>query len=149
MRQKGKFHEKTREDIGYGIFYGMIVMFFYNLLLYLSLKSIISYILTIVCTSVFFCIASGLLEVSGPKTRIWISMQAECLWGADHLPGRFYDAFLQVKILEVMNTRWSRSSTGDHNKHTCGRNLIPSAGITWSPWQLYSTWPRVCLQAKR
>ena len=38
--EKEKFHEKTRrEDIGHGIFYGiLIVMFFYNLLLYLVAK---------------------------------------------------------------------------------------------------------------
>src|SRR6187397_2872938 len=48
--EKEKFHEKTRrEDLGYGIFYGiLIVMFFYNLLLYLSLKEVnyLLYILT-------------------------------------------------------------------------------------------------------
>ena len=61
--EKEKFHEKTRrEDIGYGIFYGiLIVMFFYNLLLYLSLKepNYLLYILTIVCTLVIFASASG------------------------------------------------------------------------------------------
>ena len=61
--EKEKFHEKTRrEDIGHGIFYGiLIVMFFYNLLLFLSLKEInyLLYILTIVCTFVILSSASG------------------------------------------------------------------------------------------
>jgi signal transduction histidine kinase len=58
-----KFHEKVRtEDLGYGLFYGiLIVMFFYNLLLYISLKQInyLLYILTIICTGVIFASASG------------------------------------------------------------------------------------------
>jgi signal transduction histidine kinase len=61
--EKEKFHQKIRkEDIGYGIFYGiLIVMFFYNLLLYLSLKQVnyLLYILTIVCTFLIFSSASG------------------------------------------------------------------------------------------
>jgi signal transduction histidine kinase len=61
--EKEKFHQKIRkEDIGYGIFYGiLIVMFFYNLLLYLSLKEVnyLLYILTIVCTFLIFSSASG------------------------------------------------------------------------------------------
>ena len=61
--EKEKFHEKTRmEDIGYGIFYGiLIVMFFYNLLLYFSLKEVnyLLYVLTIACTCVIFASASG------------------------------------------------------------------------------------------
>ena len=61
--EKDKFHEKVRtEDLGYGLFYGMlIVMFFYNLLLYISLKQInyLLYILTIICTGVIFSSASG------------------------------------------------------------------------------------------
>ncbi|HEX6225808.1 MAG TPA: sensor histidine kinase [Chryseolinea sp.] len=63
VMEKEKFHQKIRkEDIGYGVFYGiLIVMFFYNLLLYLSLKEInyLLYILTIVCTFVIFSSASG------------------------------------------------------------------------------------------
>lgn len=61
--EKAKFHEKVRiEDISYGLFYGILtVMFFYNLLLYLTLKEInyLLYIFTIVCTFVIFCSASG------------------------------------------------------------------------------------------
>ena len=61
--EKEKFYEKTRrEDIGYGIFFGiLIVMFFYNLLLYLSLKetNYLLYILTIVCTFMIFASATG------------------------------------------------------------------------------------------
>lgn len=61
--EKNKFQEKIRiEDIGYGLFYGMlIVMFFYNLLLYLTLKEInyLLYVFTIICTFVIFCAASG------------------------------------------------------------------------------------------
>lgn len=61
--EKEKFHEKVRlEDLGYGLFYGiMIVMFFYNLLLYISLRQInyLLYILTIICTAVIFASASG------------------------------------------------------------------------------------------
>ena len=61
--EEEKFREKIRvEDLGYGVFYGiLIVMFFYNLLLYFSLKQInyLLYILTIICTSVIFASASG------------------------------------------------------------------------------------------
>lgn len=61
--EKEKFHEKVRfEDLGYGLFYGiLIVMFFYNLMLYVSLKQLnyLLYILTIVCTLVIFASASG------------------------------------------------------------------------------------------
>ena len=61
--EEDKFREKIRvEDLGYGLFYGiLIVMFFYNLLLYVSLKQInyLLYILTIICTAVIFASASG------------------------------------------------------------------------------------------
>ena len=61
--EKEKFHQKVRiEDIGYGIFYGiLIVMFFYNLLLYLTLREInyLLYIFTIICTMIIFLSASG------------------------------------------------------------------------------------------
>jgi signal transduction histidine kinase len=63
VMEKEIFQQKVRaEDVGYGLFYGMlIVMFFYNLLLYISLKQInyLLYILTIVCTLVIFGSASG------------------------------------------------------------------------------------------
>lgn len=58
-----KFYAKIRiEDIGYGLFYGiLIVMFFYNLLLFLTLKEInyLLYDFTIICTFVIFLAASG------------------------------------------------------------------------------------------
>jgi signal transduction histidine kinase len=61
--EKEKFHQKIRiEDIGYGIFYGILaVMFFYNFLLYLTLREInyLLYIFTIRCTIVIFLSASG------------------------------------------------------------------------------------------
>ncbi len=61
--EKERFHEKVRiEDIGYGIFYGiLIVMMFYNLLLYLILKEInyLLYIFTILCTIIIFLSATG------------------------------------------------------------------------------------------
>lgn len=57
------FYEKVRaEDVGYGIFFGiLIVMFFYNLLLYITLKQInyLLYVCTIVCTFLIFAAASG------------------------------------------------------------------------------------------
>lgn len=60
---QGTFFEKVRiEDLCYGMFYGiLIVMFFYNLLLYFTLKELnyLLYILTIVCTFVIFLSASG------------------------------------------------------------------------------------------
>jgi signal transduction histidine kinase len=60
---KERFHEKVRiEDIGYGVFYGiLIVMMFYNLLLYLTLKEInyLLYIFTILCTIIIFLSATG------------------------------------------------------------------------------------------
>lgn len=61
--EKERFHQKIRvEDVGYGLFYGiLIVMFFYNLLLYLTLKEInyLLYIFTIICTVIIFLSASG------------------------------------------------------------------------------------------
>lgn len=61
--EKEVFIQKTRwEDIGYGVFFGiLIVMFFYNLLLYLTLKqkNYLLYICTIVCTFLIFAGASG------------------------------------------------------------------------------------------
>jgi signal transduction histidine kinase len=57
------FYASTRyDDIGYGLFFGiLIVMFFYNLLLYLTLKqtNYLLYICTIVCTFLIFASASG------------------------------------------------------------------------------------------
>jgi signal transduction histidine kinase len=61
--EKDKFHELVRsEDLAYGVFFGiLIVMFFYNLLLYFTLKHInyLLYIFTIICTLVIFAAASG------------------------------------------------------------------------------------------
>ena len=61
--EKEKFVEMVRlEDVGYGIFFGiLIVMFFYNLFIYLSLnlKTYLLYICTIVCTFLIFASASG------------------------------------------------------------------------------------------
>ncbi len=61
--EKEKFIDQVRfEDLGYGIFFGiLIVMFFYNMLLYVTLKQInyLLYICTIVCTFLIFASASG------------------------------------------------------------------------------------------
>jgi len=61
--EKDKFHNKIRlEDIGYGVFFGiLIVMFFYNLFIYLTLKqtNYLLYICTIVCTFSIFAAATG------------------------------------------------------------------------------------------
>jgi signal transduction histidine kinase len=61
--EKERFHRKVRlEDLGYGIFFGiLIVMFFYNLLLYLTLKqyNYMLYICTIVCTLLIFGSSTG------------------------------------------------------------------------------------------
>lgn len=61
--EKEKFHEMVRaEDLAYGLFFGiLIVMFFYNLLLYLTLRetNYLLYIFTIICTLVIFGSASG------------------------------------------------------------------------------------------
>lgn len=63
ITEKEKFHEKVRlEDIGYGIFFGVLAaMFFYNLFIYFSLKltNYLLYSCTIVCTFVIFCTISG------------------------------------------------------------------------------------------
>jgi signal transduction histidine kinase len=60
---KQAFIEKTRsEDLGYGVFFGiLIVMFFFNFFIYLILKqnNYILYICTIVCTFLIFASASG------------------------------------------------------------------------------------------
>jgi signal transduction histidine kinase len=61
--ERGRFTEKTRwEDVGYGIFFGiLIVMFFYNLFIYLTIRetNYLLYISTIVCTFLIFGSASG------------------------------------------------------------------------------------------
>lgn len=57
------FYEKTRlEDVGYGVFFGILAaMFFFNLFLYSSLRHIVYllYVGTIVCTIAIFLGASG------------------------------------------------------------------------------------------
>jgi signal transduction histidine kinase len=61
--EKEKFNEKVRvEDVSYGLFFGiLIVMFFYNLFIYLTLRqtNYLLYICTIVCTFSIFAAASG------------------------------------------------------------------------------------------
>jgi signal transduction histidine kinase len=61
--EREKFAEKIRfEDVGYGIFFGMlIVMFFYNLFIYFTLKqtNFILYVCVIACTFLIFSSASG------------------------------------------------------------------------------------------
>jgi signal transduction histidine kinase len=61
--EKTKFHEQVRlEDLWYGIFFGiLIVMFFYNFFIFLSLRqsNYLLYICTIVCTFLIFTAASG------------------------------------------------------------------------------------------
>ena len=61
--EKEKFHEQVRwEDVGYGIFFGiLLVMFFYNLFIYFSLHqgNYLLYICTIICTFFIFSSASG------------------------------------------------------------------------------------------
>lgn len=61
--EKEAFYQKTRfEDIGYGIFFGiLIVMFFYNLVIYITLKqtNYLLYISTIICTFLIFASATG------------------------------------------------------------------------------------------
>lgn len=61
--EKEKFISKTRyEDLGYGVFFGiLIVMFAYNLFLFFSLKQLnyFLYVCTIVCTFLIFTSASG------------------------------------------------------------------------------------------
>lgn len=62
-QSKEAFHNKVRlEDIGYGVFFGiLIVMFFYNLIIYFTLRQInyLLYVCTIVCTFSIFISASG------------------------------------------------------------------------------------------
>lgn len=61
--EKERFTEKIRrEDVGYGIFFGiLIVMFFYNLFIYLTIRenNYLLYICTIICTFLIFASASG------------------------------------------------------------------------------------------
>jgi signal transduction histidine kinase len=63
VMEKEKFNEKVRhEDLGYGIFFGiLIVMFFFNLFIFLTLQhaNYLLYICTIVCTFLIFSSASG------------------------------------------------------------------------------------------
>jgi signal transduction histidine kinase len=61
--EESHFNSEIRyQDLGYGLFFGiLLVMFFYNLLLYLTLKqtNYLLYICTIVCTFLIFASASG------------------------------------------------------------------------------------------
>jgi signal transduction histidine kinase len=61
--EKERLNAKTRvEDLWYGIFFGiLIVMFFYNFVIYLSIQqtNYLLYICTIVCTFLIFVSASG------------------------------------------------------------------------------------------
>jgi signal transduction histidine kinase len=61
--EKEKFHDTVRsDDVGYGIFFGiLIVMFFFNLMLYITLKQVnyLLYICTIICTFLIFSSATG------------------------------------------------------------------------------------------
>jgi signal transduction histidine kinase len=61
--EKEYFVEKTRrEDLGYGIFFGILfVMFFYNFFIFLVLRqtNYLLYVCTIVCTFLIFASASG------------------------------------------------------------------------------------------
>jgi signal transduction histidine kinase len=61
--EKNKFFIHARmEDVGYGVFFGiLIVMFFYNLFIYIALRqtNYLIYIITIVCTFLIFSSASG------------------------------------------------------------------------------------------
>lgn len=61
--EKDRFISKSRyEDVGYGLFFGiLIVMFFYNLIIFLTLRqgNYLLYICTIVCTFFIFASASG------------------------------------------------------------------------------------------
>lgn len=60
---KQKFADDVRyEDVGYGIFFGiLVVMFFYNFFIFLTLRqtNYLLYICTIVCTFLIFASASG------------------------------------------------------------------------------------------
>jgi signal transduction histidine kinase len=61
--EQSKFIERTRlKDLGYGVFFGiLIVMFFYNLFIYFIIrqKSYLYYFCTIVCTFLIFSAISG------------------------------------------------------------------------------------------
>ena len=63
VQEKEAFLNQVRlEDIGYGIFFGiLIVMFFYNLIIYFTLRQInyLLYVFTIVCTFSIFITVSG------------------------------------------------------------------------------------------
>lgn len=63
VMNKEVFHQKTRtDDLWYGIFFGiLLIMFFYNFFIYLSLKQLnyLLYMGTIVCTFLIFASASG------------------------------------------------------------------------------------------
>ena len=61
--EQSRFNAEVRfDDIGYGLFFGiLVVMFFYNLMLYITLRQTdyLLYICTIVCTFLIFASASG------------------------------------------------------------------------------------------
>jgi signal transduction histidine kinase len=91
--EKERFSEKTRvEDLGYGIFFGiLIVMFFYNLFIYVTLRqtNYLLYICTIVCTFLIFSSASG--------------YAGKFLW-PDHPMLNYYAGRLSLPVLGIVMT---------------------------------------------
>jgi signal transduction histidine kinase len=91
--EKERFNEKTRvEDLGYGIFFGiLIVMFFYNLFIYVTLRqtNYLLYICTIVCTFLIFSSASG--------------YAGKFLW-PDHPTLNYYAGRLSLPVLSIVMT---------------------------------------------
>lgn len=100
---KQAFIEKTRwEDLGYGVFFGiLIVMFFFNLFIYIILKqrSYFLYICTIVCT--FFIFSSA----SGYATRfIWPEMP-ELNFYAGRLTMGLLTIFLAIFTIQFLHVK--------------------------------------------
>jgi signal transduction histidine kinase len=100
---KQSFIEKTRwEDLGYGIFFGiLIVMFFFNFFIYIILRqhNYILYICTIVCTFLIFASASGYAG------RFWWPETPEFNFYAGRLTLGLLTVFLSVFTIRFLNVK--------------------------------------------
>lgn len=106
---RDKFNDLIRlEDLGYGVFFGILfIMFVYNLFIYISLRQInyLLYIFTIVCTILIFLGATGyggkFLWPNSPNLNYFV--------GRISLPFLiFFLSIFSIRFLEVK--RYSRFS---------------------------------------
>ena len=115
--EKENFVEKTRrEDIGYGIFFGILfVMFFYNLFIFLTLKqsNYLLYICTIVCTFLIFSSVSGyagkflwpeapVMNYYGGRLSLGVLMIFLSIFTIRFLEVRLYSKIMYYALLSII-----------------------------------------------